>query len=756
MFVGREKDLELMTGYLAPSTTSTRRRSCVIYGLGGMGKTQLAIEYSRRHNDSYTSTFWLDGRTEESLLHSILSLASRLPREQIPDFEPEETKGIEETKRSAMALLKWFSLEGNDNWLLIYDNIDETSYGAGDDDTRSLASYNIQDYLPPGDRGAIIITTRLERLVDLGLDTSIKLRILSTEEGLSLLRKTSCKTLERSIELTNDDADMEIAKYNPGQFAIGSYLTVPLMSALSRAFAALLLSSPSTCSRYLLTTAADAVALVERLEGLPLALVFAGSYIRSISVKKYMELYNTSWKSLHERMRGRPDYTGTILTTWSISYSAVIQRNEDAAKLLQLWGYLDSQDVWYELLKWQFRQGSAPEWLKRITVTESAFIETIQTLIEFSLVEEKESSNSYSMHSVVHDWIKWHINQSKKDEMFRTSIICVGVALPMFNSAEFWTRMRRILPHLILTSRYYIDENDFMDYHDWQHRYVLQIIGHMLREQRRYKEAGEFYSRLLHRAQDSLGSGHEYVLTILDDMGSLHMNQGKLAEAGAVYEQALKKCQDVLGLDHSKTLSVSLGLSKVYIAQDRLDDCAIFLTEALKEYQKGPDGGCKADLSLAFTNLGGLYVKQGKLAEAETQYELAVRGWQEEHGAESRLALTAASNLGIMYLQIGDMARGTEIVRRTLERQERIFGREDPNTLRTASVLGLAYEEQGRLLEAKSKLEWVVAGYGELFEANDPGKLQALTLLKRVEQKLRDQEAVGQQQDEISNDGTPL
>lgn len=80
---------------------------------------------------------------------------------------------------------------------------------------------------------------------------------------------------------------------------------------------------------------------------------------------------------------------------------------------------------------------------------------------------------------------------------------------------------------------------------------------------------------------------------------------------------------------------------------------------------------------------------------------------------------------------------------------------EDPETLRTASVLGLAYKGQGRLLEAKSKLEWVVAGYEKLFEANDPGKLLALTLLKRVEQKLRDQEAVGQQQDEITNDGTP-
>ena len=184
-----------------------------------MGKTQLAIEYSRRHKNSYTSIFWLDGKTEESLLHSLLSIASRLPQEQIPDFKPIATKGIEETKKSVMTILKWFAEEGNNDWLLIFDNIDETSYGAADDDTRSLASYNIQEYLPPGDSGAIIITSRLGRLVDLGLDTSFKLPILNIEEGIALLQKASGKTLRRTAEIPVEHDNKEFAQYDPGQFA---------------------------------------------------------------------------------------------------------------------------------------------------------------------------------------------------------------------------------------------------------------------------------------------------------------------------------------------------------------------------------------------------------------------------------------------------------------------------------------------------------------------------------------------------------
>jgi MinD superfamily P-loop ATPase len=57
-----------MKEQLMPGEASDRRKICVIYGLGGMGKTQLAIEYARLHKALYTSFFWLDGKTEESLI----------------------------------------------------------------------------------------------------------------------------------------------------------------------------------------------------------------------------------------------------------------------------------------------------------------------------------------------------------------------------------------------------------------------------------------------------------------------------------------------------------------------------------------------------------------------------------------------------------------------------------------------------------------------------------------------------------------
>jgi hypothetical protein len=67
-FIRRVLDLDLMKEQLMPSGVSDRRKICVIHGLGGMGKTQLGIEYARLHKALYTSFFWLDGKTEESLI----------------------------------------------------------------------------------------------------------------------------------------------------------------------------------------------------------------------------------------------------------------------------------------------------------------------------------------------------------------------------------------------------------------------------------------------------------------------------------------------------------------------------------------------------------------------------------------------------------------------------------------------------------------------------------------------------------------
>jgi Cdc6-like AAA superfamily ATPase len=63
-FVARDMELKKMEEALLPRPTShVRRKVFVLYGLGGVGKTQLAVEFARMHKKSFSAVFWLDGST---------------------------------------------------------------------------------------------------------------------------------------------------------------------------------------------------------------------------------------------------------------------------------------------------------------------------------------------------------------------------------------------------------------------------------------------------------------------------------------------------------------------------------------------------------------------------------------------------------------------------------------------------------------------------------------------------------------------
>jgi hypothetical protein len=205
-----------MREQLMPGKVLDRRKICVIHGLGGIGKTQLAIEYARLYKTCYTSFFWLDGKTEESLLQSLLRIASRLPKGQIANMDIKQIKGLKKSRKKAQEILQWFALQGNTQWLLIYDNIDKTSYEEEtlDQDTKPSSTYDITQYFPGGDTGSIIITTRLQRLRSLG--TQVHLHQLDILDSLLILERHAGQSLKRTKDCTASTNNYEIDDWAPG------------------------------------------------------------------------------------------------------------------------------------------------------------------------------------------------------------------------------------------------------------------------------------------------------------------------------------------------------------------------------------------------------------------------------------------------------------------------------------------------------------------------------------------------------------
>ena len=206
-----------MKEQLLPGEVSDRRKICVVHGLGGIGKTQLVIEYAILHQAKYTAFFWLNGKTEESLIQSLMLLAARLPKGQIADVNAGKVKGLEESRQKAQKVLQWFALKGNNQWLLVYDNIDKTSWGEDenfDQNVWASSTYDISQYFPRCEAGSIIITSRLLRLRDLGRE--VALGRLDVIDSLLILEKHAGRSLKQAGSDTNSIANSDINRWDKG------------------------------------------------------------------------------------------------------------------------------------------------------------------------------------------------------------------------------------------------------------------------------------------------------------------------------------------------------------------------------------------------------------------------------------------------------------------------------------------------------------------------------------------------------------
>ena len=166
----------------------------VLHGLGGIGKTQIAVNFARKHQDDYSAVFWLDGSSKDSIKQAFLDIAQRLPQSQF-------TSDALLTQRSAQQpdldvvvaeVLRWLSEDANRQWLLIIDNVDRDFK----DKNKDPEAYDIRPCLPAADHGSVLITSRLRHLKNvLGTAAGLKVDILGDVEALAVLKAKAVRSI---------------------------------------------------------------------------------------------------------------------------------------------------------------------------------------------------------------------------------------------------------------------------------------------------------------------------------------------------------------------------------------------------------------------------------------------------------------------------------------------------------------------------------------------------------------------------------
>jgi hypothetical protein len=165
-FVDRPAEMAELERVLLPRPGQSQRQKIhILHGLGGIGKTLLTVEFARRHHRQFSTVFWLDGRSEDTLKRSIASCASRIPQGQIADTSRiYATNGGADVDTVVQDVVAWLARPNNTAWLLIFDNVDREYKAQGGDPD----AYDVRRYLSGADHGSVLLTTRLARLEQLG------------------------------------------------------------------------------------------------------------------------------------------------------------------------------------------------------------------------------------------------------------------------------------------------------------------------------------------------------------------------------------------------------------------------------------------------------------------------------------------------------------------------------------------------------------------------------------------------------------
>jgi len=677
-FTGRDDILGTLYRQLHDSRTAAISQTQAISGLGGIGKTQTAVEYAYRYRDDYRYVFWIRADTELELTNSYVAIAQAL------NLPLKDAENQDETVRYVRL---WLSRE--EGWLLIFDNADRPDI--------------VQPFLPGEIPGHILVTSRAQDFQDLGIVQPLEMATLSPQEAVTFLLNRTGR-MELAPSANNPDGQTilrqdsipptPLKKGGSGRGAGADNLFPPSIRGAR---------GDQNSDNEQSAELQSATDLAAELGYLPLALEQAAAYMVTNRVPFAAYLASYRKQRLKRLEKAKPklgNYPDSIATTWALNLKEVQKTAPAAAALMTYCAFLHPDAIPFAL----FTQGAAALGEPLATALADAaddpleLYDLLEPLGSYSLIRVEPEGQSLSLHRLVQEVIRAELGDAG----------CQNWVEPLFKAAK------QVLP----------EKDEDLEYQDWptlaplvnhvqelanhcQQREiastdaadVFHAMGAYLLERGQYSLADLLLQRALELRRSLLGDEHEDIANSLDSLGYISRLTGRYEESEHCNQQALAMRKRLLGDEHPDVAGSLNNLALLYDNQGRYGEAEPLYQEALA-MGKRLLGDEHPDVAGSLNNLAMLYYSQGRYGEAEPLYQEALAMRKRLLGDEHPDVATSLNNLALLYNNQGRYGEAEPLYQEALAMWKRLLGDGHPDVASSLNNLGCLYWEQGRYGEA--------------------------------------------------------
>ncbi|KAJ7357943.1 hypothetical protein DFH08DRAFT_801816 [Mycena albidolilacea] len=276
------------------------------------------------------------------------------------------------------------------------------------------------------------------------------------------------------------------------------------------------------------------------------------------------------------------------------------------------------------------------------------------------------------------------------------------------------------------------------------HLETLRAMGNLAATYRwlgRYQESEALEVTVLERQRQVFGADHPDTLHAMAHLAVTYHRLGRYQAAEPLEVTVLEKRTQLFGADHPETLRAMGNLAATYRWLGRFQESEALQVTVL-EKQRQVFGVDHPDTLQAMAHLAVTYHQLGRYLEAEPLEVTVLEKRKQLLGADHPDTLYAMENLAATYHQIGRYQESEPLAVTVLEKRRQVFAADHPDTLHAMAHLAIIYHQLGKYQEAEPLEVSVLEKQTQLFGADHPETLHAMRNLATTYHQLgRYQEA---------------